>query len=190
MATPSARVSWFGLILIIFGLVLLLDKLNVINIAFSTVFWPVMTLVGLVTAASGYSRNRRGKIFGGTILFLYSLYFFLRSQDFIEFRGHLFLPATFFIIGVGFLMMYLQNFRDWYLLIPALIFAGVGAAFILAEFGYLYWWDVSMALADYWPVILIVIGLAILLKRRGRLRKEASLPQSPGSGEESPPQPL
>ena len=163
------RFPWFGIALVIFGGVILLHKLNVIEFEFSQIFWPLVALYGFLKVGSGFSRNKKGRIFWGTILFLYSVYFFLRSFDTVELHPHILVPASFLVVGIGFFMMYLDNFRDWYLLIPSLLLCGTGGAFVLADYGYIYSWDVWDAFHLYWPIGLILIGIAIILRRRAQV---------------------
>ena len=165
-------ISWFGLALIIIGAALLLDRLNVVEIHFSTVFWPIVMVLGLMSVGRGFGQNRRGKIFWGSVWFLYGLFFFLRSSDFVELRGHMFVPATFLIIGIAFLMMYFNNLKDWFFLLSSLIFIGIGMAYICAELDYLSYWDLHDALRVYWPVILILFGLTFIFRRRHRDHSE------------------
>ncbi|MBI4809915.1 MAG: hypothetical protein HY800_00385 [Ignavibacteriales bacterium] len=159
------KTSWFGIALIVIGAAMLLDQLDVLNIDFSTIFWPLLMLIGIVTVGRGFTENRRAKIYWGTVLFLYSLFFLLKSIDYFEIYAHTFFPASFLIFGIAFFMMYLNNFKDWPLLIPAIVLSGIGSIFILTEYGFFYRWDVWDAVRTYWPVILILFGLAILLKR-------------------------
>ena len=156
----------FGIALIIVGAVLILDKFDVFDVDFSTVLWSLMMLFGLVGVGKGFSSNRNGKILFGTLVFLYSLFFLLYTSDNLNIDGYLIIPSTFLIFGVAFLMMYVNNFRTWYYLIPALFLSGTGAAFILAELGYLYRRDVWDAVRLGWPLILILIGVAVILRRR------------------------
>lgn len=165
MNNARNKISWFGIALIIIGVAMLLDHLDIYNIAFSSIFWPLMMIIGIVTVAGGFSQNRRGKIYWGTVLFLYSLFFLLRSIDTIEIYGYIFLPASFLIFGIGFFMMFLNNLKDWPFLIPAFILTGIGSLFILTEYGYLSQWELWDIVRTYWPVILILFGLAMLLKR-------------------------
>jgi len=159
------KTSWLGVVLIIIGIVMLLDKLDVINVDFGTILWPLLMLVGVIVVARGFSDNRRGKIYWGTVLFLYALFFLLKSIDYFEIYSQTFFPASFLIFGIAFLMMYLNNFKDWPLLIPALVLIALGCVFILTEYGIIYRWDVWNFISVYWPVILILFGIAILLKR-------------------------
>ncbi|MBI3765685.1 MAG: hypothetical protein HY277_04180, partial [Ignavibacteriales bacterium] len=164
MVNTNFRVSWFGIALIVMGGALLLDRLHIIDVEFSTIFWSLIMVLGLITAAQGFSQSRRGKVFWGTVWFLFGLFFFLRSLDSIEIHRHMFVPATLLIVGAGFLMMFIQNVRDWYYLIPATILCGIGGLFILADYGYLYRWEVWEAVHLYWPIALILVGIGIILR--------------------------
>ncbi len=160
------KIPWFGVALIIFGIAILVQKLHIVELDFANVFWPVMMLLAVINVGRGFSQERRGRIFGGTVWFLYSLFFFLRSADFIDMRPHMFVPATFITLGIGFLMIYVNNFRDWFAVIPAIILGGTGAVFLLADYGYLYYWDVWYAIRLYWPIVLIALGVIVMLRRR------------------------
>jgi len=166
MSNHKYKTSWFGIALMIVGGFMLLERFNVVDIDFATVFWPLMMLIGIVSVGRGFSQERRGKIFWGTVLFLYSLFFLLKSIDSFEIYGYTFFPASFLIFGIAFLMMYLNNFKDWPFLIPAFLLSVVGALFILSEYGFLYRWEVWDIMRLYWPVILILLGLAMLLRRK------------------------
>ncbi len=72
------NISWFGIALIVFGALLLLIKTDVLDFEFSQAIWAGLMLLGLGLVTQGFSRDKRGKVFWGTILFLYSLYFFLQ----------------------------------------------------------------------------------------------------------------
>jgi len=175
MSNIKYNISWFGILLVVIGIVMLLDHFSVFDIDFSTVFWPLMMLVGIVIVSRGFVGINRGKIFWGSVLFLYSLFFLIRSIDYFEIQGRLIFPASFIIFGIAFFMMYMGNIKDWPLIIPAAILGGMGTLFILTEYGYLYRWDVWEAIADYWPVLLIIVGFVLILKHKS----SAPPPQTP-----------
>ncbi len=174
--TRGFRFPWIGVVLILVGGVLLLDRLHVADIRFSYVFWALLMVFGLIKVSQGFSNNSSGRVFMGTIFFLYGLYFLLRVLDYVEFRGHIFIPATFIIIGFAFIMTFLNNMREWSLLVPAILLMGIGSAYILSDMGYLYPWEVGEYVRMYWPVGLILVGIALLFRRRFE-----------GHGGESPP---
>lgn len=171
MSNLKSNISWFGILLVVIGIIMLLDHFSVFSIDFSTIFWPLMMLVGIVIVSRGFGGNHRGKIFWGSVLFLYSLFFFIRSIDYFDVHGRLIFPASFIIFGVAFFMMYLGNMKDWPLIIPSAILGAMGVIFILTEYGYLYRWDVWDAVVDYWPVLLIVVGIVMIMKHKSSAPK-------------------
>ena len=171
MAEPrKGAVPLIAVALIVVGAVLLLDRLDVIRVGFDLVFWSLVMLFGLMRVVQGFSRDRRGRIFAGTVLFLYGLFFLLRSSDYVDVRMRMFLPATFLVFGIALLMMFINNYREWELLIPSFVFCGIGVAFVLSELGYLDPYEVREAVRLYWPVGLVVVGLALLLRRRTQIQ--------------------
>ena len=177
MGKHSSNVSWMGIALVILGTMLLLTRLHVFHVQFWTLFWPIVMILSLRGVATGFSLNKRGKIFWGTVWFLYGLFFLLRNSDYFDIRPHMIVPATFLIVGIAFLMTYLNNIRDWFFLIPAVIAGLVGTLFLMAEYDYLSYWDVADSLHTYWPVILILFGIVFLLRRK----KESPPPPPPVS---------
>ncbi len=169
------RVPWFGIILIIIGVALLIHRFGVYHIEFSYILWSVVMIYGAVAVVRGFSGSQTGRVFFGTVLFLYGLYFLLRTTEYVELRGHMFIPATFIITGFAFIMMFLNNPREWTFLVPAAILVGFGAIYILSDTGFLSPWDVRENVRLYWPVALILIGVAILFRRRIHSHKEDHL---------------
>ena len=183
MSKNRKNISWFGLILIFLGLVMLLDRFDVLNVEFSTIFWPMIMLMGLAIVGRGFAQNRRGKVYWGTVLFLYAVFFVLRSIDYFEIYSYTFFPASFMIFGIAFFMMYLCNLREWPLLLPSIILLGVGSLILMNEFGYLYQYELFDIVRLYWPVILILFGVTIILRK-----KYSASPQT--NPEASPPPPV
>jgi len=179
MSKLRSNVSWFGILLVVIGVIMILDHFNVFSIDFATIFWPLLMLVGIVVVSKGFGDNHRGKIFWGSVLFLYSLFFFIRSIDYFDVPGRLIFPASFIIFAVAFFMMYLGNTRDWPLILPAAILGGMGIIFILTEYGTLCWWDTWDLIADYWPVLLIAVGLVLILKHKSSKTTEPPPPANP-----------
>jgi hypothetical protein len=70
------------------------------------------------------------------------------------------------IFGFSFLVLFIFNVRDWHLLIPSLLFVGLGAALMLTELKMLYAEQVWHVVKSYWPVALILMGAAMVLRKR------------------------
>lgn len=166
MSTSARKISWLGIVLILIGLAMLLDRFDVFNLNFSTIFWPLVSLIGLVLVGRGFAQDRRGRVFWGTVLFLYGVFFIIRSIDYFEVYGYTFFPASFLVFGLAFFMMYLSNLRDWPLLIPSMILLGIGSLVLMNEYGFLYPYEMFDILHMYWPVALILFGAALMLRKK------------------------
>ena len=197
MQAGGVKFPWMGVLLILVGSALLLEKIHVLHFGFTRVLWAGVMVYGTAHVANAFSMNARGRIFWGTLLFFYGLYFLLRTFDFIEFRSHLFIPVTLVIVGAGFLMMYLNNFparpartpacrtgralaggqqsgwREWFSLVLALGLMGLGGAIIGGNLEYIDLADVWYVIRHYWPVVFILIGLTLVFKKRGSPRSAA-----------------
>ena len=172
MDKKNMRLPTFGIILVVLGILLLLHRMHFLHIEFSQILWSLVALWGIVEVTRGFTRSVKGKVFWGTVLFLFGVFFFLRTFDAFYFHEYMIPSAAFLIFGIAFLMMYLNNLREWYLLIPSVLLIVVGGAFTLAEVGYLSRWEVWDAVRMYWPVGLILLGLGIIARKRMHLQSE------------------
>jgi len=159
------RGSWFGIGLIVLGISMLLDRLDILGFGWHHVLWMLLAIFGLINAIEGFGKKKTGHVFGGTFLFLLGTYVLLWEIDVVELRSYWWLPATMLIVGFSLLMMFVCAPREWHLLVLSLTLIGVGAAMVLTEFGYLYRYDVVEVIRRYWPVGLIVFGLSLVLQR-------------------------
>ncbi len=159
-----ARFSWIGIVLILVGSALLLDRVGVIRFGLPPLLWSLLAIFGALKAIEGFSRKKSGRVFWGTFLFLLGVYGVLRYLDVIELRSYWMMPAILVIAGLSILMMFVSSPKDWHLLIPALLLTGTGSAIILTELGYLYRYDVLESLRIYWPVGIILFGLALIVR--------------------------
>jgi hypothetical protein len=160
------RLPVFGILLLVVGVALLLEKLDVIEFGWSKILWAAVAVLGAAIVIRSFVQNGRAGIFWGTLLFLYGLFFLLRSLDLIESQVAVFMPATFTILGFGFLMLFVSDPKDWHLLIPSVILLGFGGAFMLAEAGYIHRWEMWETFRTWWPLVLVLVGFSLVLRRR------------------------
>lgn len=168
MARTASRVSLLGIFLVALGSLLLLKKFGVIDLHAREILWPSLSLLGLFLAGRGLAEGRRGKIFGGTLLFLYSIFFLLRSSGGYDIPVGTIFPATFIIFGIVFVMLFVNRTAEWYYLVPALLLLLVGASMMLTEYGYWYGWEIRDLVKTWWPLALVLMGGGMLLSRRNR----------------------
>jgi hypothetical protein len=162
----AKRFSWLGVGLIAIGTAMILDRLDVISWSWHIVLWALLAFFGAFKVVSGFQQKRRGRVFWGTMLFLFGLYGVLRELDLFGVPSYLCLPLLMLMVGMSFLVMYISSPKDWHLIVPALSFLGIGGVLLLTEVGVLYRWDVLPLIKSYWPVALILFGLSLLLSRR------------------------
>ncbi|HLB00729.1 MAG TPA: DUF5668 domain-containing protein [Bacteroidota bacterium] len=166
MSRTASRVSLLGLFLIVFGMIILMKKFHLIDMRAGELVWPVLALFGLFMAGRGLADRLKWKIIWGTLLFLYGIFFFLRTLDVFYLPIAMILPATFLIFGITAVMLFVNNPGDWYYLIPGLLLLSIGASLTLSEYGYWYGWEVRQAIKTWWPAALVLFGLGMLLRRR------------------------
>jgi hypothetical protein len=160
------RFPIIGVILIVIGVALLLHEMEVINIGAGTLVWIGVFAYGAATIIRAFIVNERGKIFWGTLCYLTGLLFLLKKFGFLHESFSLYFPAFILIVGLSFFMLFVFNIRDWHLLIPSFIFLAVGAALMLTQMGYWYTRDVWNVIRSYWPVLLILLGGVMILRKR------------------------
>lgn len=172
------RMSWFGLALVVAGVLLLLQHTGVFHLRWSLVLWSVMALIGLRLSISGFLHRARGGVFWGSQLLLLGTYQVLGAAGVIGSHWYFLAPTLFIIVGTGFFVMFLVQTTDWHLLVPAAALGGFGVAMVLAEFGFMARWQIMDVVNDYWPIALILFGGLMLLSQylRNRMVQNASDP--------------
>ena len=159
------RFPIIGFVLVLLGVALLLNQMNVVHIGGWALVWLGLLVYGAAVVIRSFINNDRSKVFFGTMCFLCGILFFLRRGSFIHGSFSLYFPAFIIIVGLAFTMLFVFNVKDWHLLIPAFIFLALGAALMLTHLGYWYSRDVWRTIGSYWPVVLIVIGGTLLVRR-------------------------
>ena len=163
----------FGIVLIVVGLAMLLDHLDILAMSWWLIFWASVA-VGSAVVLVRNSRHKQGGVFWLTVLFFFALYKTLRLLGALEFHESMGLPLLMVIAGIGLVAVVVTHPVRWHLLVPAVILIGVGGAMVLAEMDVFTALDVRTAVNNYWPVAVILFGAAMLLNSRG-WKKERSL---------------
>jgi len=150
---------FFASFLILIGVLLLMNQAG-LNVDFGYI-WPIFLLIpGIFFWIMFYSkkekqRMRSSLLLPGTILIIYSLYFFYNQITNYDFAGE---TSFVFTLGVAlgfFAMYYFGEIKNKGILIPAWILAGVSAILLLSTVGGGIWW----------PIIIIFVGLFLLYKK-------------------------
>jgi len=159
------KLSWIGIVMILVGLMMLLDRFDLIHLGLYPIFWSLVAVFGVVRCVDGFGKKKGGRVFWGTFLFLFGTYNILRHVDIVELRSYWMFPALLVIVGLSLFVTYVSIPKDWHLLVPAVFLLGAGVTLIMTEFGYFYRYDVIRAFHVYWPIGLILFGLALVVSK-------------------------
>lgn len=166
METSKMRFPWFGIGLIVVGAAMLLHRLGVVDFGWHAALWGIVALFGAFKLVMAFTTRRSGAAFWGTVLLMLGGYQMLEELGMVYISSYLLFPWTVVLVGVGFLMMFAVQPRNWHVLVPSVVFMGAGALMVLAELGYFDRWDVVDAFRQYWPIALILFGITLLLNRK------------------------
>ena len=166
MAAFRGKFPWFGIVLILVGVMMLMSRLHVVPVGWHEVFWGLVAAFGAYKIWTGFTWRNKGAIFWGTLFFLFGVYRVLYRLDIYELPVDFGFPAFVTMVGIGFFMMFISAPREWHLLVPALFFLVLGVGMGMSELGYMYRWEFLRAIKTYWPLALILFGASLLLSRR------------------------
>ena len=151
-----------GAVFIIIGVFLLMQKLGMIDVEWYE-FYPFLLLgVGAILflkAAIGQTNNA----FWATGFTTVGLFFLLRTFDIIEDLWFVDVwPVILIALGLGFIVLYAFRPNEWGLIIPGVFLAFVGILLFLDQMD-LNWWYSKYVARNFWPVLLVVIGTAMIV---------------------------
>mgnify|MGYP006278720701 CR=1 FL=1 len=158
MARNNSRHLGLGIILILVGVIFLLRNLDIVRIYN---WWPIILLLIGVAFFVGWMRDRQqsGMLLpAGIFLVLGVQFLFLHASWPI----YLLAPAA------GFWLMYFLGERDVGLLVPASVLTVIALVF----------WLEDSFLAEWWPALLIILGVILLIFPRRAPKTEPSGNQS------------
>lgn len=129
----------------------------------------VFIFFGLSYAFNSFGNNRKGLLFTSTVVFLFGVILFIFSSFEILQPSHLVLPAILMIIGIGFLMVWLDGEMKNQVLILSMIFIFLGIILTIMK-GSITFRSFIMSFADmttkYWPVLLISAGVFLIYRKK------------------------
>ncbi|MFC1728794.1 hypothetical protein ACFL6I_00520 [candidate division KSB1 bacterium] len=160
-------------ILVVFGVFLLLDSLNMYIFSWSLFISGAAFLLGLLMLGRAQRTRRSGRAFSGTLLLVLGGFLFLWNYGALDYIIDSPWPIYPTSIGLAFLSMFLVNWRNWWALIPAAPFLALGCCVFILEMGYIDYYtfrdftyyveDTWYYIADYYPIVIVLIGLLIII---------------------------
>ncbi len=147
---------------------MMLRIFGIINTSSGEILSYVLAVYGIVTVYISMGKNKRLNLFLGTVIFLSGIILFVTNNfDFYKISGIL-LPSVFLIIGVGFLMLFIDNPAEKTILTLAVIFIvfGLILTIILGTPSAHSFFNAILYIAQkYWILAIILIMIILLIKR-------------------------
>lgn len=157
---PKSGHKQLGWILVVLGLFFILQYL--LDWDF---YWAVvLIIVGGVLFLYAIVKRSEGGIFPGSFLFLLGLIFLLYEIGVIDPLNETW-PLILIVLGISFVMIFLIRPQDWGVLIPGGILVVLGLIFLLRNYRYISW-DAVGDILQWWPLILVAMGVGLLIFKR------------------------
>ncbi|HEX04024.1 MAG TPA: hypothetical protein ENH10_02570 [Bacteroidetes bacterium] len=155
MAAP--RNSFAGVLLILIGAAFLVGQVT--SVDFNWTF--ILMGLGLAFLLRNVIERKAVTVFPGVLLLLLGITFYGNEQHWRIFREVEFYAVIPGVVGISFLAEWLTRRKESGNLFTAVILLAVSTMFVLSSSHY-FDWNIHF---EWWPVILLIIGVYLLIKR-------------------------
>jgi uncharacterized membrane protein HdeD (DUF308 family) len=159
-------ISLVGVVFIVLGVALILNKMHLLPYRWDVIMWGSMGVYGLLVAALAFVTRRRGIIFLGSLMFFCSIAGILHKLYIVDSPPWDWFVIFSLILGCSFLVLFLSDPRRIGTLIPVILFGAYGVCYYLWWFDKIEWYDIQYYIRTYWPALLVLWGLSIVLRRK------------------------
>lgn len=151
----------WGFIFILIGVVLLFRRLDIWTLSWNELY-PIGLMALGVFAFVKVAQGDKNASFWGTFFLSIGILTFLRNYLIFDALWALeFWTIGLLALGLGFFVLYGIKPGDWGVLIPGSILIFLGLVSLLDDLD-VPWFTIE-AVKDYWPAILIVVGVGIII---------------------------
>lgn len=161
--------SLIKIIVIIIGILYALKLIGLIGVTDADFFSYALPAYGIVAVYFSFNTNRKAYLFFSTAVFMTGILLFVMENYYIFSSATMIIPAIIFILGSCFIILFLEDFSNKIFLYIAITLIFFSTFFILMS-RYFYIKRGLTALGniflEYYPVLIIVIGIMILTKRK------------------------
>jgi hypothetical protein len=153
---------WPGVLLIVVGILLLMDEMNLLSLNWYDILFYGFMLIGLVKLNRGWGRADKKGIMGGTFFFAFGLLMVLISHHYLPSTDEFVFAVFFLCLALANLVLLLVRRDRWSHLIWVVIFGGIGGLFLGTYCDYYSRWYLYDMFSTYWPVVIILCGAFLL----------------------------
>ncbi len=173
-----------GLILISLGLILILDQQGVLS-------WTLVRsygflFFGMLLVLRAISNPARQGLFLSVIIFCLGLYFLGVEWNLYELHRGLTISVFVLSFGVAFYAVFFFKQHKWDSLIYGNLLILTGTLFLLAYLNILPSETFITIIDDYWPLVFVILGVALILKSIHSSRKSQAMDEISQKSAEKP----
>ncbi len=163
-----SQILIFTLLLLFAAVSIFLNLFGILELDSTTFFGYGLIFYGVASVYTSFGEKNKVLIFIGSAAFLAGIVISLPAHfDFIS-PLNIFIPASILIAGLSLFIVYFDDTSNKTILVAALILLMAGIILILtartiqpAVFGE----SILKIVEVYWPVLLVISGITIILKR-------------------------
>jgi len=164
---------WPAILLIVIGTLLILYQTDLLDFSMSDMISYGFVLIGIVFFIKCINRSDRRGILGAVFFTLFGIAMILMREYTLP-RDDEFGFAAFFVALAAGNFAFLPFKKDKSTnLIWGIVFGVVGGLLLWAHYGYFPSWYIYEQITVYWPLILILIGTAMIVKAYIRNRTKS-----------------
>ncbi|MBN2415875.1 hypothetical protein JXO52_08530 [bacterium] len=152
-----------GILLIAAGAWLMSRQSWLIYDIWQYLFPVLLLLLAAAVIINGRRTEKPSAFFWGTFLSLMSVYYFLENYSLAALPAGIEWPAVILSAGIAFLVSFFIRPNKVGLLLPGCLLTVWGGVDVLEAF-HIHTFDYIDMLERYWPGLLIVFGLALILR--------------------------
>ena len=147
---------------------IILNMLGIAEIESGDFLGYILIFYGIATVYTSFGERNKFLIFIGSVLFLSGIAMSLPSHfDFVRPRN-IFIPSAILIAGISLFIVYFDDTKNKVVLFASLLLTIAGLIFILAARQIqisVLGESILKIIEVYWPVLLVISGITIILKR-------------------------
>lgn len=160
-----------GFIVTMLGILSLVKSTGITQVNFEDNLYYLLQFIGLVFVFTSMGKNKRGILFLGSVLFMWGVIWFVKDNYEILNLTKIVIPSILISIGAGFFLLYIDNLKESIFLVLSLVLFGVTILFILftKDHPVILTADrVALNILGFWPVLIALVGIGLLLNRNGK----------------------
>ncbi|HNW58434.1 MAG TPA: DUF5668 domain-containing protein [bacterium] len=157
-----------GLILILIGGGLLCKQLGLFHFGWEEIY-PVALLLFAAMSIVSVAKGDKGNVFWACFLLVCGLFSFMKNYGLVDAFWSVNLWSILLLaFGLSFFALYAFKPQEWGVLVPGCILSTFGLVAILDDLG-INWFTMHEVI-EYWPLLLIAVGLGIIASSYSRKR--------------------